>query len=103
METMTQLPKTVKVGSYVIPIKFEKGMITDDDRCGSFNSRTMEINIDPDLCPELQYGVFCHEVIEAIKEIYSIDCLKQDHHPINQLGEALHQFLRDNGKEILPE
>jgi hypothetical protein len=76
--------------------------MTDDDNCGSFNTRTMEILIDPDLCPELQYGVFCHEVIEAIKEIYSIDCLKADHHPINQLGEALHQVIRDN-REMFTE
>jgi hypothetical protein len=97
------IPESVKVGGYTVSVRFAKGLMTDDNNCGSFNARTMEISIDPELCPELQYGVFCHELIEAVKEIYAIDCLKADHHPINQLGEALHQVLRDNYDRITPK
>jgi hypothetical protein len=96
------IPKTVKIGGYTVKVRYAKGLMTDESNCGCFNGRTMEITIDPDLCDEMQYGVFCHELIEAAKEIYSIDCLKADHHPINQLGEALHQILRDNMEAILP-
>lgn len=96
------IPESVKIGGYAVKVVFVKNLMTDEDRCGCFSPRTMVISIDPDCCAELQYAVFCHELIEAIKEIYSIDCLKADHHPINQLGEALHQLLRDNGGTVLP-
>jgi hypothetical protein len=100
---MTKLPKTVKVGTYTIDVKLTKGLMTDEENMGNFNGRTMEINIDPDMREDLQYGIFCHELIEAIKTIYDIEALVKDHHAITQLGEALHQILRENGKEILPE
>lgn len=90
------IPETVKIGGYTIKVRYAKNMMLDEADCGNFNARTMEITIDPEMCPELQYGVFCHEIFEAMKEIYHIDSLKKDHHAIEQLGEALHQILRDN-------
>jgi hypothetical protein len=96
------IPKSMKIGGYTVAIVYVKGLISDEGNSGNFNERTMEISMDPDLCEEMQYGVLYHELIEAVKSIYHIECLKTDHHAISQLGEALHQILRDNGKEILP-
>jgi len=96
------IPKTVRIGGYTVKVLFAKNTMTDEDKCGYYNSRTKTIAIDPELCEEFQYGVFYHELIEAIKDIYHIQCLKDDHQAINQLGEAFHQLLRDNGSVILP-
>jgi hypothetical protein len=96
------IPKTVKIGAYTVEVKHARGLMTDEENMGNFNGRTMEINIDPDMTENLQYGIFCHEVIEAVKTIYDIEALAKDHHAITQLGEALHQILRDNREAMLP-
>lgn len=96
------LPTKIKIGAYEVKILYKKGLMTDEENMGSLNGRTMEIEIDPDLTPDLQYGIFCHELIEAIKTIYDIETLAKDHHAITQLGEALHLLLRDNMECVLP-
>jgi|WetSurMetagenome_2_1015567.scaffolds.fasta_scaffold1293692_2 hypothetical protein len=96
------IPQTVKIGGYTVKVEFAKNQMTDKDQCGSYNSRTKTITIDPDLTDQLIFGVFMHEIVEAFADIHSIESLQADHHAINQLGEATHQLLRDN-PEILPK
>lgn len=96
------IPDSIKIGAYTVKVVYVKNIMMDDGTCGTFNARTMEIAIDPEMCPEFQYGIFMHEVIEAIKEIYHIDALKADHHAIEVLGEALNALLTDNRDRILP-
>jgi hypothetical protein len=90
------IPNSVKIGGYEVKIQHVKNLMTDNEEAGNFNPRTMVISLDPELSDQIMHGVFYHEIIEGIKEIYHIDCLKKDHHPIDQLGDALYQFLRDN-------
>ena len=96
------LPETVKIGAYTVTVRMVRNTMTDDGLCGSYCSRSKEINIDPDLTPEYMYGVFIHEIVEAITDIYHIECLAEDHHGITQLGEALHAVLRENMGCVLP-
>lgn len=97
-----KLPDYIKIGAYSVKVRYVPNLMTDDGECGNYNPRTQEISIDPDLSPDMQYGILYHEMIEAIKSIYSIECLEKDHQAINQLGEALHQVLRDNREDVLP-
>jgi len=96
------IPPSIKVGGYTVWIQFVRHTMTDEGNCGSYNARTKTITIDPDLNEESKYGIFMHELVEAIKDIYFIECLREDHHAINLLGEAFHQVMRDNGEVILP-
>ena len=96
------IPTTVKIGGYTVTVRYAPHTMTDEGICGAYNSRIKEIVLDPDLGDETMHGVFIHEVVEAIKDIYHTECLRDDHHAINQLGESLHQVLRDN-PEIVPK
>lgn len=96
-----KLPSQIKIGAYIVKVQFVENLMTDDGTCGNYNNRTQVISLDPVLEGAFLYGVFLHEVVEAIKSIYHIECLKTDHHAIDQLGEALNQLLRDNGSFIL--
>ena len=101
-EECIEIPKSLKIGGYTVKVRFSNHIMTDEEKCGYYNARMRKITIDPEMCKELVYGVFIHEVVEAIKDIYHIECLRDDHHAINQLAEALHQVLRDN-PEIMPK
>ena len=100
---MPTLPEKVKIGAYTITVRYVPNLMIDANACGQYCPRTKEIQIDPDLCPEQQFGTFCHEVIEAWAEINEIKPLNENHDAIVTLGECLHQYVRDNGKEILPQ
>lgn len=97
------MPDSVKIGAYTVRVVYVENLMKDVNACGQYVPREKLIQIDPSMCPEQQYGTFCHELVEAIVEIYELPSLTSNHHDIVLMGEALHQVLRDNGMEILPE
>ena len=100
---MTAVPDFVKIGAYTIPVIYTKNLLSDSGAWGQYNPRLKQIELDPDACDEQQFGTFCHEVIEAWKEIFAIMPLAENHEAIITLGECLHMYLRDNGVKVLPE
>jgi hypothetical protein len=96
------IPKTLKVGGYTVKVTMVPNLMTDCAACGQYLSRTKEIQLDPDLCPEQLYSTYLHEIVECICEIYELESLLANHHDIVILAEVLHQILRDQGDVILP-
>jgi hypothetical protein len=96
------IPETIRVGAYTITVKRVKNIILDDQNAGTFNPRTMEIQIDENICEPFRYGVLWHEIVEAIKHIYAIKALDADHDAICSLGEALNQLMVDNYERLKP-
>ena len=98
---MIELPRTVRVGAYDVTVEFKDNLTLDEESPGFFNSRDMNIQLDPAFGDGPIRGIFIHEVVEAIVNIYGLDGLKDDHEELSRLAEGLHQVLRDN-KELYP-
>ncbi|MGD0535920.1 MAG: hypothetical protein ABR999_10870 [Methanoregula sp.] len=90
------IPETIRIGGYDVKIEYVNNMIPDSAAYGQYIPRMKTIQLDPGVCEQQKHSTFIHELLEAIVEIYELDALKENHHEIVLLGEALYQLLKDN-------
>jgi hypothetical protein len=89
------IPKTVKVGGHLIPVRVKGGVRVGDEDCvGSFESNKMEISIDARVTTSLKEYAFWHESLHAIDYDRGTG-LKEGQ--IQALAGGLYAFLKDNG------
>lgn len=93
-----KIPKSVKVGSFVIKID----VVDDDEEAdGLFNIVNSKIRIrntskksGVEFTPEYQQQLMLHEILHAIDEIYLGNRLREK--IISVLAYALYQVIKDN-------
>lgn len=86
-----KIPKKIKIGGYVVTVH-RKNMEARIN-LGEYHHFTQEIWLDEGLTEQCCEEVFIHEVLEAIKDIYSLD---YDHGILNLIGVALFTIIKDN-------
>ena len=92
------IPESIQIGGHTIQV-IRKAAVVDGDECyGTFDGRTLEITIDPDIPESLALETFWHEVVEALNIFAETDL---DHHHIQVLGLLLGQVAASvfDGKE----
>lgn len=67
---------------------------------GEYHNFTQEIWIDEGLTEQCGEEIFIHELLEAIKDIYS---LRYSHKILNFYGVVLHAIIKDNPEMFLPD
>jgi hypothetical protein len=84
-----KIPEKVKIGGYIITV-LRKDM---EINLGEYHHFTQEIWLDEGLTEQCFEEVFLHEILEAIKDIYSLD---YPHEILNLIGVVLHAIIKDN-------
>lgn len=100
--SMTAIPVLMKVGPYYISVQPVPYLLRDHGCTGRYIPCEKKIEIEQDLCESMQWGVFYHELIEAMTEIYCIPGLEgeENHHSIELLAEVLHGVVLDNYRDL---
>ena len=91
------LPESIIINGVEIKIFHLKHLMRDYGRFGEYSSCEMCINIDDDLTDQKKELVFCHEMIEAIDDIYS---LNMDHAFIQPIAVAIHDIIKNKRIEF---
>jgi hypothetical protein len=86
------IPKTITLNGCTIPVNQVKHLYRDYTRYGEYSSCEMIINIDADLSEQKKETIFCHELIETIKDIYLLEDLK--HECIQPLAVAVYEIIK---------
>jgi len=86
------IPKSITLNGCIIPVKLVKHLYRDNNRYGEYSSCEMCINLDEDLSDQKQEIIFCHEVIEAIKDIYLLEDLK--HEFMQPIALAVYELIK---------
>lgn len=86
------VPKSIVLNGCLIQTKMVKHICRDNNHYGEYSSCDMCINIDPDISEQKQELIYCHEVIEAIKDIYLLDDLK--HEMIQPIAVAMYELIK---------
>lgn len=95
-EKIRRLPEFVKIGAYQIPVKVVPNLIADQAATGMYIPRLKEIHIEESSCFEQKQSTLVHEILEAISEIYEVQCFQEDHHSLTVVGEGFYQVLKEN-------
>lgn len=99
------VPQSIVLNGCEILVNEVKHLYRDTSRYGEYSSCDMCINLDLDLSVQKKELIFCHEVIEAIKDIYLLEDL--DHDYIQPIAVALYELIKkkqltfDVGEEIV--
>jgi len=86
------IPTEIILNGCIIRVKLVKHLYRDYTRYGEYSSTEMIINVDADMSDQKQELIFCHELIEAIKDIYLLEDLKHD--TIQPLAVALYELIK---------
>lgn len=91
------IPESITINGIVIQIFHIKHLMRDYGRFGEYSSCEMRINIDDDMTEQKKELVFCHEMIEAIDDIYS---LSMDHAHIQPIAVAIYDIIKNKKVEF---
>jgi hypothetical protein len=58
--------------------------------------REKKIQIEASSCDVQKESTLVHEILEAISEIYEVECFKEDHHSLTVVAEAFYQVIKEN-------
>lgn len=99
---MTQIPLLIKIGPYYVPVIPTPNLLRDHGCTGMYTPCEKKIQIEEELCEEMQWGVLYHEILEAMTEIYSIPALEGEeaHQSLSMLAEILHGLVLENYREL---
>lgn len=86
------VPKSVTINGCEIKVNHIKHLMRDYSRYGEYSSCEMCINIDDDMTNQKKELVFCHEMIEAIDDIYSLSI---DHAAIQPIAVAIYDIIKN--------
>lgn len=87
------IPDNIKIAARDIRVCQVDHLSDDEARWGDYCARTGTIRIEAGIPDDMKEGVFWHEVLEALDDIYD---LKLSHHRLSVLAVAFHQVLKDN-------
>jgi hypothetical protein len=87
------LPNSITLNGCIITVKKVKHLYRDTMHYGEYNSCDMCISLDADLSDQKTEVIFCHEVVEAIKDIYLLEELK--HEQIQCIAIAIYELVKN--------
>ena len=64
------IPESITIDGFIIPIKMVKNLYRDYSRYGEYSSMETIINLDDDMSDQKKELILCHEIMEAIEDIY---------------------------------
>ena len=83
-----RIPKQLQIGGHTITV-VRKSAVVDGDECyGTFDPKTLEITICPDIPESMALETFWHEVVEALNVFAETEL---DHNHIQVFGLLLGQ------------
>jgi len=85
------IPKSIDINGCKIKVNLVKNLYRDYMRYGEYSSVDMEINLDESLTEQKKELIFCHEMLEAILDIY---LLSLEENEIQSISVALHGVLK---------
>ena len=91
------IPTLIIINGIDIPIFQVKHLIRDYSRYGEFSSADMSITLDKDMSDQKKELILCHEIIEAIIDIYALDV---DHKSIQPLAAAFYHIIKTKQVEF---
>lgn len=87
------IPETIKVNGCEIKVKMTDHLYRDHGCYGLYSSMNMVIELDSSMSDQKKEVIFCHELIEVIKDQYLLG-LKE--HEIQALAIVFHDILKNN-------
>ena len=86
-------PAYIDVMSLHIKVVLVKNLMRDYERFGEYSTCEMTIFIDADLCEQRMELTFCHELLELLKDVFSLEI---EHSAIQPLAVFLHDAFKGN-------
>jgi hypothetical protein len=86
------IPPSITLNGSIIPVKMVKHMFRDYNHYGDYSCFDMSISIDDDMSDQKKEMIFCHEVMEAVKDIYLLEDLKHEH--LQQIAVAIYELIK---------
>lgn len=86
-----KIPEKIKIGGYTIIVR--RTDMEARGTLGEYHRFNQEIWLDKRLTEQCAEEIFIHEILEAIKDIYSLD---YPHEILNLYGVVLHAIITDN-------
>ena len=96
---MNSIPTSINIGGHTIQVLREAAVVDGDECYGTFDPKTLEITVDPDIPDSLALETFWHEVVEALNVFAETDL---DHNHIQVFGLLLGQVagsIFEDGKK----
>jgi len=85
------VPKSIKFNGCDIKVSLVDHLYRDHDCYGMYMSMNMEILLDASMSEQKQEIIFCHELIEAIKDTYLLE-IKE--HEIQALAVSICHLIK---------
>ncbi len=92
-----KIPRTFKVGAATANVSLKKHLSGDDGFNGTFNTRTGDLRLDCVLIGSKRDRIFAHELMEVIKENYSLHTSEDD---MSNIANGWLEFLSQLGVEF---
>lgn len=86
------IPDSITLNGSTIAIKTVKHLYRDYTRYGEYSSCEMCINLEEEMSDQKKEVIFCHELIEAIKDIYLLEELR--HECIQPIAIAVYELIK---------
>jgi hypothetical protein len=84
------IPRSITLVGLEIETKYDENMLSDREFFGEWCPRTMDITIAKNAVSQRQLLAYCHELVEAIVDIYDIDVKEREK---QALGLAFYELL----------
>jgi hypothetical protein len=89
-----KIPESIKILGNEIKVKYDPSLFADRERYGEYCSRSMTITLDGTLSPQKTYLIFCHELVEAMSDIFLINI---EEHQTQAFAVALNDIFNNGG------
>jgi len=67
-----KVPKSIKIGSYTVPVSFITDKMDDASR-GCYDTIKTKILLRDDLSPQQKFSVFVHEYLEGWNDLFGLE------------------------------
>ncbi len=92
-----KIPAHFKIGATGADVGLMAHLHSDEGFNGTFNGRTGALEIEAHLCGDKRSRTFAHELMEVIKENYTLDTSEED---MSSIANGWLEFLSQLGIEF---
>jgi hypothetical protein len=86
------IPQSITLNGCTISVKMVKHMFRDYNHYGDYSCFDMDISLDEDMSEQKKEMIFCHELMESVKDIYLLEDLKHEH--LQQIAVAIYELIK---------
>lgn len=88
-----KIPEKITITGFKIHTKADARLLHDRDRFAEYSPLLMNIAIDPACSSQRAQLAYCHEVVEAAKDIFNLDLEEEE---IQAMGILIYQLIYMN-------